>query len=142
MPEPTTDDAEHVEPASDNHAGSPTVPPSGGGASPPPGGNNDDPTSLVLKLLSQTVERQIEASHETARRVDRLGERMESGLHNMGTAIGSEIREGMHRQNRMMLILLGLAIVIIGSAAGVTFMGERDADGSITIHSTPGTETP
>ena len=117
----------------DNNAGQPTPPPGGGGDGNPP---SNDPTAVLMHLLGASLERQIDASLETSRRVERLGDRMESSMSGMGAAIGSEIREGMHRQNRIALALIGLAIVILGGAAGVTFMGVSTPQG-YTIEAGP-----
>lgn len=102
---------------------------------PPPAPTEDmtSPNSMLFRLLSQTVERQIEASHETAKRVEVLGDRVETSIAGMGQAISTEIRSGMARQNTTMMVVLVLAIVILGGAAGVTFFGERMADGSLTV---------
>lgn len=74
----------------------------------------------MITLLSASLERQARIAEQNNDRVAALGDRVDA----MGEKVSSEIGAAMRYQTKVIGALVGLAIMLLGGAAGVGFMGE------------------
>ena len=77
-------------------------------------------TKVLVDLLSDSLREQVAASNKTSERVDALSEKIDA----MGERIASEVSRTMRWQTKVIGSLVALAIVLLGGAAGVNFVGE------------------
>lgn len=74
----------------------------------------------MIELLSASLERQARISEQTAQRVESLGDRVDA----MGEKVSVEIGSALRHQTKVVSGLVGLALILLGGAAGVGFMGD------------------
>ena len=74
----------------------------------------------MIAILSSSLERQARIAEQNADRVAALGDRVDA----MGEKVSAEIGEAMRHQTKVLSALVLIALVLLGGAAGVSFMGD------------------
>ena len=74
----------------------------------------------MITLLSSSLDRHARLSEQTIERVEALGRRVDT----LGDKVSNEIGSAMRHQTRMVALLVGLSLILLGAAAGVSFMGK------------------
>lgn len=74
----------------------------------------------MIDLLSASLERQARIAEQNNDRVGALGDRVDA----MGEKVSAEIGAAMRHQTKVLSALVLISLVLLGGAAGVSFMGD------------------
>lgn len=74
----------------------------------------------MISLLSSSLDRQCRIAEQNAERVGKLGDRVDE----MGEKISVEIGAAMRHQTKVLSALVLISLVMLGGAAGVSFIGD------------------
>jgi len=74
----------------------------------------------MIALLSSSLDRQARIAESNADRVAALGDRVDA----MGEKVSAEIGSAMRHQTKVLSALVLIALVLLGGAAGISFVGD------------------